>query len=219
METLPLRHSHPPRYDSQPMKTRHPLIALAMVGASFMFTHGITPSPAAAQKPDEPRKYPAAPTGDVVDEYHGVKVPDPYRPLEDPDSPETRAWVEAENKITFGYLEKIPAREALRKRLTELWDYEKFGAPSKEGPRYILSRNSGLQNHSVLYTADALDADMKVLIDPNKLSENGTVALSGGEFSQDGSLFAYGLAADGSDWTEWKVRDVASGKDRDDLLK
>ncbi|MDB5349924.1 MAG: f1pep1 [Planctomycetota bacterium] len=163
--------------------------------------------------------YPPAPKSDTVDDYHGNKVPDPYRPLEDPDSAETRAWVEAENKITFGYLEKIPARAAIKKRLTELWDYEKFGVPSKEGDRYAFTRNSGLQNQSVLYTADALDGEPKVLIDPNALTKDGTMALSGAKFSQDGKLFAYGLASAGSDWQEWKVRDVATGKDLDDQLK
>ncbi len=98
-------------------------------------------------------------------------MPDPYRWLEDPDSAETRAWVEAENKVTFGYLESIPARAALKDRLTKLWDYEKFGAPSKQGPRYFYSRNSGLQNQSVLYSTDALDGPGGVLIDPNTLSD------------------------------------------------
>ncbi len=168
---------------------------------------------------DKPFDYPAAPKSPTVDDYHGTKVPDPYRPLEDPDSAETRAWVEAENKITFGFLEKIPARESIKKRLTELWDYEKFGTPSKEGPIYSFSRNTGLQNQSVLYTVDTLDGEPRLLIDPNTLTKDGTVALSGGSFSQDGKLFAYGLASAGSDWQEWKVRDVASGKDSEDHLK
>lgn len=163
--------------------------------------------------------YPAAPKGDAVDTYHGVAVPDPYRALEDPDSPETRAWVEAENRVTFGYLEAIPARARLKDRLTRLWDYEKFGAPSKQGHRYFYSRNSGLQNQSVLYTADSLDAEARVLIDPNTLSADGTVALAGTSVSEDGGLIAYGVAAAGSDWVEYKVRDVATGRDRPDHLK
>ena len=122
--------------------------------------------------------YPAAPRADVVDDYHGTKVADPYRPLEDPDSAATRAWVEAENKITFGFLEKIAARGPLKERLTRLWDYEKFTElPFKEGGRYFYIRNSGLQNQSVLYTTDSLDGDPKVLLDPNTLSADGTVAL------------------------------------------
>ena len=168
---------------------------------------------------DKAFDYPAAPKDGTVDDYHGTKVSDPYRPLEDPDSAATRAWVEAENKITFGFLEKIPARETIKKRLTTLWDYEKFGVPSKEGAIYSYSRNSGLQNQGVLFTTDTLDGEPRLLIDPNTLTKDGTVALGGARFSQDGKLFAYGLASAGSDWQEWKVRDVASGKDRDDHLK
>ena len=175
-----------------------------------------------ADAPREPAKrlvYPAARMENVVEDYHGVKVADPYRWLEDPDSPETRAWVEAENKVTFGYLEAIPARSALKERLTKLWNYEKFGAPSKQGGRYFFSRNSGLQNQSVLYTSETLEADPSVLLDPNTLSADGTVALSGTSVSDDGNLIAYGIASAGSDWNEWRVREVATGKDRDDHLK
>ena len=175
-----------------------------------------------ADAPKEPASrlaYPAARKDDVVEEYHGVKVADPYRWLEDPDSPETRAWVEAENKVTFGYLEAIPARAGLKERLTQLWNYEKFGAPSKQGGRYFFSRNSGLQNQAVLYTSETLEGEPRVLLDPNTLSADGTVALSGTSVSDDGSLIAYGIASAGSDWNEWKVRDVASGQDRADVLK
>jgi prolyl oligopeptidase len=163
--------------------------------------------------------YPKARKGDVVEDYHGTKVADPYRWLEDPDSPETRAWVEAENKVTFAFLEAIPARARLKKRLTELWDFEKFGIPQVDGGRYFYTKNSGLQNQSVLYTAPKLDAEPAELLDPNTLSADGTVALSGNEPSPDGKLLAYGLAAAGSDWQEWRVRDVATGKDRDDILQ
>jgi prolyl oligopeptidase len=171
-------------------------------------------------KPAKSFDYPDARRDEsVVDDYHGTRVADPYRWLEDPDSPETRAWVEAENKVTFGYLESIPQREKLKKRMTELWDYEKFGIPHREGSRYFWSRNSGLQNQSVYYVADGLDATPRVLLDPNTLSKDGTVALSGTSLTEDGALLAYGLAAAGSDWNEWKVRDVATGKDLDDHLK
>ncbi len=146
--------------------------------------------------------YPVARKDDVVDDYHGTKVADPYRWLEDPDSPETRQWVEAQNKLTFGYLEKIPARAQIKQRLTELWDYEKYGVPWREGGRYFFSRNDGLQNQSVLYAADSLDAEPRVLLDPNTLSTDGTVALAGMAVSEDGKLLAYGLAAAGSDWKE-----------------
>ncbi len=163
--------------------------------------------------------YPKPPTSDQTDDYHGTKVADPYRPLEDLDAPATRQWIEAENKITFDYLEKIPERERINKRLTALWDYEKFGVPYKEGDTYFFSRNSGLQNQSVFYVASALPGEPRALIDPNTLSTDGTVALSGTAVPQNGKLLAYGLATAGSDWQEWKVREIESGKDREDHLK
>src|SRR5436190_9999113 len=140
------------------------------------------------------RRYPEAPRSYTIDDYHGTRVSDPYRPLEDPDSPETRAWVEAENKLTFKFLEAIPAREMLKERLTKLWDYEKFMVPFQEGNRYFYFRNSGLQNQSVLYTADSIEGTPKVLLDPNTLSADGTVALGGLAVSDDGKLLAYALA-------------------------
>ena len=188
-------------------------------GVALMSLGAHAASAPAAEPAAKGINYPPAPKGDTVDTYHGVAVPDPYRGLEDPDSAETRAWVEAENKITFGYLEAIPARAQLKDRLTKLWDYEKFGAPSKQGHRYFYSRNSGLQNQSVLYSTESLDGTAQVLIDPNTLSSDGTVALAGTSVSDDGNLIAYGVAAAGSDWVEYKVRDVASGKDRPDHLK
>lgn len=163
--------------------------------------------------------YPSSRKDDQVDDYHGTKVADPYRWLEDPDSEETTAWVEAQNKVTFGYLGEIPAREQIKQRLTQLWDYEKFGIPFKQGNRYFYFKNDGLQNQSVLYTLTSLDAEPRVLIDPNTLSEDGTIALSGLAISEDGKLMAYGLSTSGSDWTEWKVRDVETRSDRCDHLK
>ena len=168
---------------------------------------------------DKPRPYPPAPTADVVDTYHGVAVRDPYRPLEDPDSPESRKWIEAQNKLTFAFLEGIPAREQIKRRLTELWDYEKLGVPFVEGGRYFYTRNTGLQNQSVLYWADDPDAAPHVLLDPNTPSADGTVALTGTNVSDDGRLLAYGLASAGSDWQEWRVRDVATGKDHPDVVR
>jgi prolyl oligopeptidase len=175
--------------------------------------------PVISADPGTASRYPKAPTSETIDTYHGTKVPDPYRPLEDPDSDVTRAWVEAQNQVTFGYLEAIPQREAIRKRLTALWDYEKFGTPSQESGRYFYSYNTGLQNQGVLYWTDHLDQPGTVLIDPNTLSKDGTVALAGGAVSEDGKLFAYGIAEAGSDWNQWKVRDIATGKDLDDHLK
>ena len=163
--------------------------------------------------------YPPASKGDVVDDYHGTKVADPYRWLEDVDSPDTRAWVEAENRVTFAYLEQIPERERIRKRLTELWDYPKYGAPFKKGSRYFFFKNSGLQNQSVLYTQSSLTAEPQVLLDPNTLSADGTVALSILAFAEDGRTMVYGTSGSGSDWQEFRVRDVATRQDRSDHLQ
>ena len=163
--------------------------------------------------------YPKTRRSDHVDVYHGVKVADPYRWLEDPDSDETKAWVEAQNKVTFGYLEGIPGRERIEERLTKLWNYERFGLPRKRGGRYFYTRNDGLQNQSVLYVAESLDAEPRELLDPNTLSKDGTVALAGWQVTEDGKHLAYGLAAAGSDWREWKVKEVATGQDLTDHVK
>ncbi|MEH2043301.1 prolyl oligopeptidase family serine peptidase [Nostoc sp.] len=163
--------------------------------------------------------YPTSHKSNQADNYHGTLVADPYRWLEDPDSEETRTWIEAQNQVTFGYLSEIPAREKIKQRLTKLWDYEKYGIPFKEGDRYFYFKNDGLQNQSVFYTLKTLDDQPKVLLDPNKLSEDGTVALSGLSISEDGKLLAYGLSSSGSDWQEWKVRDVETGEDLQDHLK
>jgi prolyl oligopeptidase len=163
--------------------------------------------------------YPAAPTSDHADDYHGTRVADPYRPLEDPDSAPTRAWIEAENRLTFAYLEQIPARKKIRARLKELLNYERFSVPEKRGTRYFYSRNSGLQNQSVLYWLPALDAEPRVLLDPNTLSADGTVAVSATALSEDGALLAYSLSSSGSDWQEWHVREVATGKELPDLIQ
>lgn len=166
-----------------------------------------------------PLTYPTTRQADQVDDYHGTNVADPYRWLEDPDSEETKAWVDAQNKVTFGYLEDIPQRESLKQRITQLWNYEKYGIPDKEGNRYFYFKNDGLQNQSVLYTLTSLDGEPRLLIDPNTLSEDGTIALSGAAISDDGNRMAYGLSTSGSDWQEWKVRDVETGDDLSDHLK
>jgi len=163
--------------------------------------------------------YPPSPKGDQVDQYHGVAIADPYRWLEDPDAPATEAWVEAQNKLTFDFLEQIPERSPLRQRLTQLWNYEKYGIPFKEGDRYFFFKNDGLQNQSVLYTLKSLTNQPTVLLDPNALSEDGTVALSGLALSHDGKRLAYGLSSSGSDWQDWKVRDVVTGEDLPDLIR
>ena len=163
--------------------------------------------------------YPYSRKSEQVDNYHGTKVTDPYRWLENPDSEDTIAWVEAQNKVTFGFLEKIPAREDIKKRLTKLWDYEKYGIPFQEGNHYFYFKNNGLQNQSVLYTLKNLEEEPTVLLDPNKLSEDGTVALSGISVSEDGKYLAYGISIAGSDWQEWKVRNIETGEDLTDHLK
>ena len=166
-----------------------------------------------------PYRYPESRKTDHIDVIHGVKVPDPYRWLEEIDSEETRAWIDAQNELTFGYLGNIGARERIRRRMTELWDYEKFDVPHKEGGVYLFTRNDGLQNQSVLYCMGSLEDEPRALIDPNPLSEDGTIALTGTAVSDDGRLIAYGLSASGSDWQDWRIRDIETGVDLDDHLK
>ncbi|MGZ5552353.1 MAG: prolyl oligopeptidase family serine peptidase [Chthoniobacterales bacterium] len=174
---------------------------------------------ALAKEPEKSFTYPAAPKSDQTDDYHGTKVGDPYRPLENADSDETKKWIEAENKLTFDYLAKIPEQQKINRRLTKLWDYEKFGVPSREGSRFFFIKNTGLQNQSVLYVTPELPGEPRVLLDPNTLSKDGTTALTGTVVTDDSKLLAYGLAVAGSDWQEWKVRDIETGKDLDDQLK
>nr|WP_026102641.1 prolyl oligopeptidase family serine peptidase [Pleurocapsa sp. PCC 7319] len=163
--------------------------------------------------------YPHTHQVEQSDNYHGVEVKDPYRWLENPDSEETKAWVKAQNQVTTNYLETISAKEQIQQRLTQLWDYEKYSSPFKRGERYFYFKNDGLQNQSVLYTLDSLDDEGTVLIDPNTLSADGTVALSGLSISDDGKLMAYGLSSAGSDWVEYRVRDIESGQDCPDHLQ
>jgi len=163
--------------------------------------------------------YPETQQVNQIDIYHGVEVADPYRWLEDPDSAETKAWVEDQNKVTFSYLSQITQREEIKTRLTQVWDYEKYGIPFKRGDRYFYYKNDGLQNQSVLYVLNSLDDEPRVLIDPNLLSEDGTVSLSGVAISKDGNLMAYALSYSGSDWKEWHVRNIETGEDLPDIIK
>jgi prolyl oligopeptidase len=149
---------------------------------------------------------------DHVDTYHGTRVPDPYRWLEDDTSAETAAWVEAQNAVTFAYLEKIPYRAALLKRLNALYDYAKFSTPSRKGDYYFFTKNSGLQNQSVLYIQRGLDGAPEVLLDPNTWSDDGTVRLSGYAPSKDARLLAYMVSRSGSDWQEINILDLATRK-------
>ncbi|EDM80328.1 prolyl endopeptidase [Plesiocystis pacifica SIR-1] len=172
-----------------------------------------------SQAPKPAYDYPAARVSAQVDELHGVAVPDPYRWMESIDSEETRAWVEAENAVTFGYLETIESRGAIAKHLEELWNYERYGTPWVKGGRYFFTRNDGLQNQSVYYYADSLDGEPKVVLDPNALNAEGTTAVSGFAVSDDGEHVIYGLSDAGSDWKRWKVREVETGEDLPDLIE
>ena len=163
--------------------------------------------------------YPVTAVTNQFDDYHGTRVADPYRWLEDDHSPATEAWVKAQNQLSLGYLAALPARAPIKERLTRLWNYERYGVPFKQGGRYFIARNNGLQNQSVLYTMTTLTAEPVPLLDPNLLSTDGTVALAGYEVSDDGTLLAYGLSTAGSDWQDWKVRDVRTGLDLPDVIK
>ncbi len=162
--------------------------------------------------------YPKPRRGDQVDDYSGTKVADPYRWMEETESAETKAWIEAENKLTNAYLATIPEREKIKNHLTEIWNYERYSSPSKVGDFYIYTKNDGLQNQSVLYKAKSIDNPGSVFFDPNKIREDGTAALNGSAFTDDGKLWAYGVSLAGSDRTEWHVMDTATGKDLPDTL-
>jgi prolyl oligopeptidase len=163
--------------------------------------------------------YPKAQKSNQVDEYHGIKVADPYRWLENPDAPDSRDWITAQNKITDAYLSNIPERQKIKDRLTKLWNYEKYSAPFKVGKNYFYYKNDGLQNQSILYIATSTTDAGTVFLDPNKLSADGTVALAGTVFTDDGKLVAIGTSTAGSDQTEWKVMEVATGNYLADRLE
>ncbi|MBV9999522.1 MAG: S9 family peptidase [Verrucomicrobia bacterium] len=166
----------------------------------------------------EPLRYPVTRKDDVIDDYHGTKVPDPYRWLEDADCSEVKTWIEDQNELTFAYLGRLPARDRFNARLTRLLDFERFSAPVHEGDRYFFLRNTGLQNQSVLLTTTSLQEEPRPLLDPNTLSADGTVALTEIAPSRDGRLLAYMLSTSGSDWAEMRVREVETGRDRPDAL-
>jgi prolyl oligopeptidase len=164
-------------------------------------------------------EYPESKKVDVVDNYHGTLVADPYRWLEDPNSEDTRAWVRAQNEVTFPYLKSLPGRDRIEARLTELWDYPRYGTPSKQGDRYFYSYNDGLQNHSVIYTLESLGDEPRLLLDPNSFSEDGTVSLAGMAISKNARYMMYGKSDGGSDWREFFVRDIETGEDLGTHLK
>ena len=163
--------------------------------------------------------YPKPRRGDQMDDYSGTKVADPYRWMEQTDSDETKAWIDAENKLSGGYLSTIPQRQKLKDRLTELFNYERFSAPSRIADNfYIYSKNDGLQNQSVLYKATSISDPGTVFFDPNTILADGTAALNGSRFTDDGKLWAYGVSIAGSDRTEWHVMDTSTGKLLPDTL-
>ena len=200
-----MRRSHP----------HHFQVLIAATAAAF-----ISGCPKDSPTPTEPAmiEYPDARRGDVVDEYFGVEVADPYRWLEDPDSDESRKWIDAENELTQRWLSQVNAKPRIRARVEELWNYERYGVPRVKGGRYFFTHNDGLQNQAALYVADTLDGDSRLLLDPNSLREDGTAALASWSVNKDGSLLAYAIAEAGSDWNTWFVRDVSTGEDLADQL-
>ena len=180
--------------------------------ALFLLVLSLACSSRAKSPPKRGFQYPAARTVDQVDRFGETEVADPYRWMEE-DSDELRAWIKAENELTLGWLRKGSDRRRIRERLEKLWNYEKYSIPRVEGGKYVYRRNSGLENQAPLYIADSLDAEPRVLLDPNTLSADGTVALSETFFSPDASLMAYSIASGGSDRKEVRVRDVRSGDD------
>jgi len=163
--------------------------------------------------------YPPAKKVDVVDDYHGIKVADPYRWLEDTNSPETIAWVEAENKVTQAYFARIPERSKIHARLTELFNYQRYNGAFQRAGKYFFFRNDGLQNQDILYVAGQPNGPERALLDPNTLRADGTAALSGLSVDHSAKLLAYAIAQAGSDWSEWHVRDIATGKDLPDSVQ
>jgi prolyl oligopeptidase len=163
--------------------------------------------------------YPSTARGDVVDDYSGVKVPDPYRWLEDLDSKPVADWIAAQNQVTFAYLAKLPMRASFQQRITELWNYPKVSLPVKEGGRYFYQKNSGLQRQAPVFVRDTLSAEPRLVLDPNVLSPDGATSLAQWQPSPDGRLMAYGLSEGGADWETLHVRDVAAGTDLGDVVR
>src|ERR1043166_8202965 len=201
---------HPSIHSRRPRMARSLCLSILLLTAVPMIAAG------------QPFKYPSTKKGDLVEELHGVKVPDPFRWLEGDvrEKKEVADWVAEQNKVTFGYLAGIPERDAIKKRLTDLWNYEKFTAPRKVADSfYVFGKNDGLQNHFVYYTQETLKSEPKVLLDPNAWSKDGTVALADFEFSEDGKHVADGTSEAGSDWNTWKVMELPSRKVMTDELK
>ncbi|MEM6298295.1 MAG: prolyl oligopeptidase family serine peptidase [Bacteroidota bacterium] len=164
-------------------------------------------------------EYPETDKGDVVDEYFGTQVADPYRWLEDDNSEATKSWVSSQNTVTFSYLDSIPFRDKIKARLKELWSYERVSAPFQQGDFYYFYKNDGLQNQSVLYRKATLDGEAEVFLDPNTFSDDGTVSLAGSSFTEDGKLMAYLTSTSGSDWRTIKVKNTETGEELSDLIE
>jgi prolyl oligopeptidase len=175
-------------------------------------------SPAQADRALASLSYPSSRRGDDNDDYHGEVVADPFRWLEDTNAEETRLWAEAQNELTQSYLAAVPSREQIRTQLRQRWDYARFGVPFERGGRWFQSRNSGLLNQPVFYSMSRPDDEGAVVLDPNTLSDNGTVAVVAVSVSPDGSKMAYATSESGSDWLSWHIRDVSTGTDLSDRL-
>ncbi len=189
------------------------------VPAALLGTLLLTSVVVAVAAPPLPIVYPEAPRGSVVDDFHGTKVTDPYRWLEDLDAPATRAWVARERELTEAYVGGLPVRDALRRRLGTLYNFERFDLPFAAGRRFFYAHNTGLQNQSVLVKTNGLNGAPGVVLDPNTLSKDGSLAVVGYFASDDGRLLAYGVSVSGSDWTDWHVRDLATGHDLPDVIR
>jgi prolyl oligopeptidase len=201
-------------------KIKIALSSLALIAVALSMTLSTLPRPVSAHAGDIPKvTYPETKRVDVVDTYFGTTVPDPYRWLEDDNAPEVTAWVEAENKVTFGYLNQIPYRQQIKERLTKLLNYPKYSAPARRGEFFFFGKNDGLQNQNVQYIQKGLDGTPELLLDPNKFSTDGTSQLGGFQLSESGKYVAYGISEGGSDWRDYYVLDVATKKPLTDHLE
>ena len=197
------------------------IVGVVLTGIALMGGHFGKAESSVATSSDGKITYPETRRVKQVDEFHGVKVADPYRWLEADvrESSEVAEWVEAQNKVAREYLDAIPQRPAIARRLTELYDYERYSAPTQQGGKYFYSKSDGLQNQSVLYVADRYDADGRVLVDPNEWSADGTVAMRSYSVSDDGRHLAYARAEAGSDWQQIYVLDIEKNELLEDQLK
>ena len=211
-----------PRFDASKLLSK--LSALLALGGFMLVLNNATAATSATAAASSSLNYPLARRESQIDDYHGTKVLDPYRWMEDIDSPETRSWLAAENQLSRHFLDSTAGRESMTQRLNDLWNFERWTPPVRYGDNWFYTHNDGLQNQSVIFVmkdpgAGDGAAGARVLLDPNTLSADGTVALREEAISADGRLFAYALSEAGSDWQIWRVRDVATGKDLPDALK